>query len=178
MSGVLSIDQNQISQFEPNAGNSRLLRDAFGGFATGVTIVTANADKGPVAITANSFSSVSMDPPLVLWSVDRKSRRAPHFLKAETFAIHVLDAQQEELCWRIAKDMNGLRESDYDLNDQNVPILKNCLVRFECSQHAIHRGGDHEVILGEVKSVAMQSNGEALGFFKGQIGQFLKREAS
>jgi len=158
-----------MSSFVPDATNTRVLRDAFGRFATGVTIVTAASSEGPIAITANSFSSLSLTPPLVLWAPDKSSRRYGHFSQAEHFAIHILEADQSDLCWKIAKDMHGLGQEDLGANPEGVPILHDCLARFECARHAVHDGGDHEIIVGQVLRAAMSENGDALGFFKGQM---------
>lgn len=172
----MSIDGPTLTQsFEPDPSNTRLLRDAFGRFATGVTIVTAAAEEGPVAITANSFSSVSLTPPLVLWSPDRNSRRFPYFERAEHYAIHVLAAEQGDLCWHVAKDAFGLQEMDLAVNAEGVPVLEGCLARFECRRTAIYDGGDHAIVLGEVRRATMREDGEALTFFKGQMGQFAAR---
>lgn len=158
--------------FVPDKENSRQLRDAFGRFATGVTIVTTNTPDGPVAITANSFSSVSLDPPLVLWSPDKGSRRYDYFVNAEHFVIHVLSSAQQDICWKIAKDAYGLRGMDIPVNIEGVPILTESLARFECRRHAIYEGGDHAIVLGEVLRAAMREEGDALGFFKGKAGVF------
>ena len=83
------------TDFIPDETNGRLLRAAFSKFASGVTVVTAMSEEGPVGITANSFSSLSIDPPLVIWSPSVGSRRFPYFENAEYFAIHVLAADQE-----------------------------------------------------------------------------------
>ncbi|MQQ10148.1 flavin reductase [Epibacterium sp. SM1979] len=169
----MSIDGPNLTQsFVPDPSNTRLLRDAFGRFATGVTIVTAATHEGPVAITANSFSSVSLTPPLVLWSPDRNSRRFPYFEQAEHYAIHVLSAEQDDLCWLVAKDAFGLKEKDLAVNAEGVPVLDGCLARFECTRTAIYEGGDHAIMLGQVNRATMRDDGEALTFFKGQMGQF------
>lgn len=157
--------------FVPDPNNTRLLRDAFGRFATGVTIVTAATEQGPIAITANSFTSVSLTPPLVLWSPDKNSRRFPHFERADHYAIHVLSAEQDALCWSVAKDAFGLRAVDHQTNEWGVPILENCLARFECKRSAIYDGGDHAIVLGQVERATMRDDGDALTFYKGQIGQ-------
>jgi len=159
-------------QFEPTAGNQRSLRDAFGRFATGVTIVTVATDDGPVAITANSFSSVSLDPPLVLWSPDKSSRRFPYFARAEHFAIHVLASDQDDLCMRVARDMRGIGPDDLAWNDEGVPVLTHCLARFDCHRHAVHDGGDHDIVVGRVLRVGVRDGGDALGFFKGKMNRF------
>ena len=167
-----ALSAKQHTAFEPDATNGRLLRDAYGRFATGVTVITTLTDSGPVATTANSFSSVSMDPPLVLWSPDRNSRRFGHFASARTYAIHVLAADQEDLCWRIARDAYGLRSEDYHLDGDDIPVLTDCLARFDCEQHAVFEGGDHAIVVGRVKRASFAKDRQALGFFGGQIGTF------
>ncbi len=159
-------------RFVPDADNTRLLRDAFGRFATGVTIVTTDSPDGAVAITANSFSSVSLTPPLVLWAPDKASRRFPYFENAEHYAIHVLATEQNDLCWNVAKDLGCLRDMDLNRNVEGVPVLENCLARFECRRSAVYEGGDHIIVLGEVLRAEMREDGDALAFFKGQVGQF------
>jgi flavin reductase (DIM6/NTAB) family NADH-FMN oxidoreductase RutF len=161
-----------LLDFIPDPLNPRALRDAFGRFATGVTIVTVASENGPVAITANSFSSLSLSPPLVLWAPDKASRRFEYFTKAEHFAIHVLAADQDDLCWRVAKDMHGLTEQDWTANGEGVPVLGHCLARFECRRHAVYDGGDHEIVVGQVLRAGVREEGDALGFFKGKMRRF------
>ncbi len=162
-----------VKNFVPNEDNTRLLRDAYGRFATGVTIVTTMTERGPIAITANSFSSLSLDPPLVLWAPDRKSRRFVHFEAAQRFAIHVLADTQREICWRIAKDGFGLSDSDFVMSDVGVPLLTDCLACFHCEQHSVFDGGDHAIVVGEVKHASFDDSRHALGFFGGQMGTFV-----
>ena len=130
-----------LQSFVPEPSNGRALRDAFGLFATGVTIVTTSGPEGCVAITANSFSSVSMEPPLVLWSPARASRRYPLFAGAEHYAIHVLAADQQDLAWAVAKDAGALLGTQLDQNAEGVPVLPACLARFDCRRHAVHEAG-------------------------------------
>jgi len=158
--------------FVPDESNTRLLRDAFGRFATGVTIVTAATENGVAAITANSFSSVSLTPPLVLWSPDKNSRRFAHFEAAEHYAIHVLSAEQTDLCWGVAKDVFALNHLGLDVNAEGVPVLDKCLARFECTKTAVYEGGDHVIMLGRVNRAETREEGDPLAFFKGQIGRF------
>lgn len=160
-----------VTSFTPDAENTRLLRDAFGRFATGVTVVTAMSEDGPVGITANSFTSVSLDPPMVLWSPSKTSRRFPYFDNATHYAIHVLAAEQETLCWGFAKDAFALKHIEHDLNAEGVPVIPNTLARFECKQAAKFEGGDHRIILGEVIRAEMR-DGEGLAFFGGKHGVF------
>lgn len=162
---------NGPNSFVPNAQNPRALRDAFGQFVTGVTIVTARAETGPVAITANSFTSVSLDPPIVLWSANSSSGRFPHFKAAKHYAIHVLAGHQDDLCWKAARDLNGLADVEMSENEHGVPLIENCLARFECELYAMHPAGDHELVLGQVTRVETNTEQEALTFFQGQIHQ-------
>lgn len=154
--------------FIPASDNGRLLRDAFGRFATGVTIVTTQGRDGCIAITANSFSSVSMDPPLVLWSPARSSSRYPAFVGAQHYAIHVLGAEQEALAFAVARDQGALPRDKLELNDDGVPVIPNCLARFDCVRHAVHEAGDHAIIVGQVLQAHLR-DGNPLAFFGGKV---------
>lgn len=159
---------NMITAFKPDRSNTRALRDAFGRFASGVTIVTAASDDGPVGITASSFSSLSLDPPLVLWSPNAGSRRFPYFERAEHFAIHVLGAEQIDLCKGFADSPFAFEGASVTDSAQGVPLIEGCLARFECRQNAIYPGGDHKIVVGEVINAQMR-DGDSLAFFAGQF---------
>ena len=146
----------------------KVLRNALGHFATGVTIVTAQTEQGPVGITVNSFASVSLDPALVLWSIDRNGSRYDMFRYAEHYAIHVLRAQQSDLAFKIVKNARDFGDLDLVGGEHDVPIIPQCLAVFECQQTEVYRGGDHDIILGEVKRLRTLE-GDGLGFFKGQM---------
>lgn len=160
---------SQPTVFSPDANSSRQLRDAFGKFATGVTMITAPSADGPVAIIANSFSSVSLDPALVLWSVDRGARRFPYFEAADHYAIHVLAAEQHDICKLAARDAHLLNDHAHTLNADGVPLIDHCLARFECRRVAAHDAGDHVIIVGQVQRTEMR-DGQPLTFFAGQFG--------
>ncbi len=161
---------NHPVTFAPVSENTRLLRDAFGRFATGVTVVTTGSEDGPVGITANSFSSVSLEPPLVLWMPDKGSRRFRYFEAAEHYAIHVLSHEQAEICSGFARNAQAFDQLTYRTDANGVPLIENCLARFECRRHAAYEGGDHLIVLGEVVQAEMRS-GDALTFFAGKLGQ-------
>ena len=163
----MSMDDGRISA-EPT--DTRALRDAFGRFATGVTIVTAMHETGPKAIAANSFSSVSLEPPLVLWSIAKGSRRFDYFAGAEHYAIHVLAAEQAELCRAVSSDANAIATNPFQPNPEGVPLLDGCLARFECRRSDAFAAGDHTIVLGEVLRMEMR-DGAALTFFGGQFGE-------
>jgi flavin reductase (DIM6/NTAB) family NADH-FMN oxidoreductase RutF len=157
--------------FEPAQDNSRAFRDALGRFGTGVTIITCDAGDGPLGITANSFASVSLDPPLVLWSPAKSSSRYPFFMAADHFAIHVVGADQVSLCTAFARNGNAFEGSDWESGDHNVPLLNGCLSRFECTKVAEHDGGDHSIVVARVRRVTTQ-DGDPLLFFGGRYGGF------
>lgn len=135
--------------------SERDLRNALGRFATGVTVVTTMTAGGPLGITANSFSSVSLDPPLVLWSPARKSSRFPAFEAAPYFAIHILSDAQRDLAERFAKG-SDFTEILFESGHGGTPLLAGCAARFECRHAAGHDGGDHLIVVGEVLRVVEQ----------------------
>ena len=128
-----------------------------GCFATGVTIVTTMTQNGPLGMTVNSFTTVSLDPPLVLWSPARKSNRFPAFEAASHFAVHILAADQQPLAEVFAKTgIEAFDDLDYTLGAGDTPLLAGCTARFECRHSAGHDGGDHLIVVGEV--VALESS--------------------
>ena len=159
------------AEFTPTEDTERTLRDALGRFTTGVTVVTTMTELGPVGMTANSFSSVSLDPPLVLWSPARASRRFPAFAAAKRFAIHVLGAEQQDICSRFSRgglDFEGL---DWSEDADRVPVISGCLARFDCAHEASHGGGDHLIIVGRVLACTHRP-GAPLVFSAGAYGGF------
>lgn len=139
---------------------SRLLRDALGLFVTGVTVITARSAEGePVGVTANSFNSVSLDPPLILWSLALNARSRPVFEAAEYFAVHILHDEQSELaeCFaRAGHDKFGGLELGGTAD--GPPLLDNCAARLDCRTYARHPGGDHIVIFGEVMEFVIEKD--------------------
>ncbi len=126
------------------------LRHAFGQFATGVTVITTMTESGPVGITANSFTSVSLDPPLVLWSPARASSRFAAFAAARNFSIHVLAEHQADLSARFTRGGAGFDGLAFGRSTEGSPLLPGALARFDCTLHSTHDGGDHLIILGRV----------------------------
>jgi flavin reductase (DIM6/NTAB) family NADH-FMN oxidoreductase RutF len=147
--------------------DTKPLRNAFGRFATGVTIVTVQTPDGPLGITANSFSSVSLDPPLVMWSIAKHSSRFAPFAEAEHFAIHVLAREQDHLCWRFAKSGRDFSGVELAFNPEGAPLLPGALARFECEiANRIH-AGDHLMLLARVRRMSAR-DGEPMMFFGGR----------
>ncbi len=152
--------------------SGRDFRDALSSFATGVTIVTARDGEGqPVGMTASSFNSVSVDPPLVLWSVTKTALSAPAFRDAQHFSIHVLKTTQTETSGRFAKPgtdkFAGLQIGE---TENGVPILPEALTRFDCRQWAVYEGGDHWILVGEVLDLSLEK-GQGLVFSGGSYAR-------
>ena len=153
------------------ADDARSLRNAFGRFATGVTIVTTQTPDGPLGITANSFSSVSLDPPLVMWGIGRHSSRFAAFAECRHFAIHILAIEQHDLCWRFARSGRDFSGLDLTFNDEGAPLLAGALARFECKTANRFTGGDHEMLLGRVLRMTARE-GEPMVFSAGRYRRF------
>lgn len=151
-------------------GDQRALRDAFGRFATGVTLVTTIGPAGPAGFVANSFASVSLEPPLVLWSPARASRRFQVFADARHYAIHILAADQAGLLQRFASTGAGFAGLEHGLTDEGLPALP-ALARFDCVAHAAHDGGDHAILVGRVLRLTL-GDGAPLVFCNGCYGGF------
>ena len=142
------------------------LRACLGQFATGVTVVTCcDKDGNPCGITANSFSSVSLEPPLVLWNIAKVSNSLEAYLEARHFAINVLTAEQRDVSEHFARsDHTRFQGVDYSLSADGAPILADTLAVFECRTHEIHDCGDHFIIIGEVTALD-SSDHDPLLFF-------------
>jgi len=143
-------------------------RQCLGKFATGVTVVSCRDQDGKACgITANSFSSVSLEPPLVLWNIAKVSKSLHAYLEAEHFAINVLGNGQQSLASHFANSENGLFDDiDYQDSPRSVPILSETLAHLECRTHDIHDCGDHHIIIGDVINFEM-SDSEPLVFYGG-----------
>lgn len=165
MDGAVMNDQ----VFTPDAEHQRDFRDALGRFATGVTVITARGPDGPVGITANSFAALSLDPALVMWAPGRFSRRFDAFAQAAHFAIHVMADDQLDIARHFARDGLDFSLPGIESGLGDVPLLPGSLARFECARHAVHPGGDHAIVVGEVLRVATRE-GQGLSFFGGAYG--------
>jgi len=147
------------------------LRRAFSRFATGVTVVTVHdPSQGPVGFTANSFSSVSLDPPLVLWSIASSASRHDVFAQAERFAIHILGAEQQGIAAHFVKDGGGFDGFDWSADAHGIPALHGCLTRLSCTRHAAVPAGDHTILIGRVTALA-QREGAALAYLNSRYAQ-------
>jgi len=152
--------------------DQRQFRNALGHFSTGVAIVTAVAPDGePIGVTVNSFSSVSLDPPLILWSLDKKAYSLPVFQAGPRFAVHILGEHQEALSNRFAR-ASGEKFAQLELQRGlgNVPLLGECAAVFECATAHLYDGGDHLIIVGRVERFTSEERAPLL-FHRGRYAR-------
>lgn len=146
-------------------------RHIMGQFVTGVAIVTTfSSDAKPVGLTVNSLTSVSLDPPGLLFCLDKKSSSLTSFLGTETFAVHFLSESQEDLSNLFAsKNPEKFEGLAWETGTLNTPVIKGCMGVLECERKDIYPGGDHMILLGLVENI-QTGQGEAtpLLFFSGQ----------
>ncbi len=152
--------------------DQRELRDVLGCFATGVTIITARDAAGkPVGLTVNSFSSVSLEPPLVLFSLDRAANSADAFGVGQPFNVNVLGQQQQAQSNHFASKVDDKFASDeFDWQDggNGCRVLEGALAHLECTCEALHDGGDHWIIIGRVARISASGEGPPLLYFRGR----------
>jgi len=148
----------------------RRFRTALAMFATGVAVITAPRDEGvPIGITVASFNSVSLNPPLILFSVDRRSLSLPDLSVAKCYAINVLDESQQEMSNRFAKANTGKWDGiGMPVGDRGAAVLlPDALATFECEPYAQYDGGDHVIFVGRVARYQARTEGRPLIFFGG-----------
>lgn len=148
---------------------SRALRDALGEFATGVTVVTTHSSTGePVGMTVNSFNSVSLAPPLILWSVAKEALGYSNFTAGEGFAVHILKGDQQHISNLFAGcGADKFGQVKWHADADGIPILDDCAALFRCRRVHCIAGGDHTIILGEVLHFNA-SGAEPLIFHRGR----------
>lgn len=150
--------------------DARTLRDAMGCFATGVTIVTAHTPEGiPIGLTANSFTSVSLDPPLLLVCVANTSGSAGVLRNADHFAVNVLQIGQQTTSNRFAaKAEDRFAATPWEVGETGVPVLTGSLTTFECARDAVHEAGDHFLLVGRVLKASFEPRRDPLLYFRGK----------
>lgn len=165
---------NPEPEIAPPRDETRPLRRAFSQFATGVCIVSAPpvADQRlPFAITVNSFASVSLQPPMILWSVQKDSTSYDLWMATGQFAVSVLHAGQAALCEHYAIRGNHPIRSDDEFRQSRYgnPLVIDALATFDCTVHAIHEAGDHQLILANVVDYDSDDAKAPLTYLRGQI---------
>jgi flavin reductase (DIM6/NTAB) family NADH-FMN oxidoreductase RutF len=148
----------------------RNLRDCLSCFATGVAIMTAlDIDGRPAGLTVNSFASVSLDPPLILWSLRSDSRIIPAFQASPGFVVNVLAANQAQLSTRFAGGTEDKWANvAHDAGIYGIPRLAGVHAILECEKHARHFGGDHVIFVGRVVAVTIDAAAKPLVFYRGR----------
>ncbi|MEM7695334.1 MAG: flavin reductase family protein [Pseudomonadota bacterium] len=151
----------------PSPQDRTALRNALGRFATGVCVVTCAGETGPVGMTINSFASLSLDPPLIMWSPAKSSNRAKAFRAAPRFAIHVLKAEQRPIADAFVKEADAFGETLWRAAADGLPLIDRCLARFVCDVVAEHDAGDHVIAVGRVTQMSA-GEGAPLLFNRGR----------
>ena len=150
--------------------NEKNLRNVLSKFATGVTVVsTIDSDGKPIGMTANSFTSVSLDPPLVLCSIGNNQPSYEAFLKAKGYSVTILSKDQKDICDLFSSPIeNKFSDIDYTLTDNGFPIIQKSLAWFDCLKWNNYPGGDHQILVGEIKNFYADEN-DPLIFWNGSL---------
>ena len=149
----------------------RLFRDTLGQFCTGVVAITSIDNNGfKIGITVNSFSSLSLSPPLILWSLSEKSESFQNFLYGDRFIVNILAREQETIASKFSisgkNKFNGIETKP---SESKVPIISGCMAYLECEVYNRVTGGDHDIIVGEVKKFSSRKKSPLI-FFNGKYG--------
>jgi flavin reductase (DIM6/NTAB) family NADH-FMN oxidoreductase RutF len=153
--------------------DSRAFRHALGCFPTGIAVMTATASEAShIGITVNSFTSVSLEPPLVLWCIDRRSRRYPGFATAPGFTVSILASGHKAVSNKLATaGEHTLDGIDLVPTELGPPALKDALAIFECARESVQDAGDHAILIGRVLRFARNDGaGAPLVYFQGCYG--------
>ena len=145
-------------------------RQALGLFATGVTIITARALDGTlIGLTASSFNSVSLDPPLILWSLGLKARSLEQFKTCSHYAVNILSSEQSDLAMHFSRsDANRFDGVDFQIGQSGAPVIGGCLAGFECFNRSRYEEGDHIIFVGQVERFSAGA-GEPLVYQNGRF---------
>jgi flavin reductase (DIM6/NTAB) family NADH-FMN oxidoreductase RutF len=162
---------DEVTTGEYRSGHDpRTLRDALGCFATGVTVVTClKPDGAPTGLTVNSFTSVSLDPPLLLVCLAKPAASAVTLIEASHFAVNVLQTGQQPASIRFStRDEDRFGTTPWSCGEAGAPILKDSLGVFECERHAVYDGGDHHILVGQVVKASFDASLDPLLYFRGR----------
>jgi flavin reductase (DIM6/NTAB) family NADH-FMN oxidoreductase RutF len=149
-------------------------RQVLGHFPTGVTVITAITESGPVGLAVGSFFSVSLDPPLVAFCAGKSSTSYPKIAEAGHYCVNVLADEQEDICRVFASKADnkfatiGWRPSPVT----GAPVINDVLAWIDCDIHAVHEAGDHYIVLGRVHELEVGHEGGPLVFFRGGYGRY------
>jgi len=152
--------------------DTRAFRNALGSFPTGVAVITTRASaEQHLGITVNSFTSVSLDPPLVLWCMDKKSDRYHSFTKAASYTVSILGTEHQEVSSRLAKQgSHSLEGIPLTETQTGPPALRDAHAVFECEAEAVHDAGDHAILIGRVVRFSRHEENVPLVYYRGRYG--------
>jgi flavin reductase (DIM6/NTAB) family NADH-FMN oxidoreductase RutF len=155
------------------AFTSKDFRDTVGSFATGVTVVTTRGEEHGYGMTANAFSSVSLDPPLVLVCVISQSEGSEHIQRNGCFAVNILAEAQEPISRYFSsrdrpRGKDAFRDVEHHIGPSGSPILEGAIGYLDCRLHETYPAGDHEIFIGEVLELGASADGQPLVFHGGQ----------
>lgn len=150
-------------------------REVLGSYPTGVSAITARTDEGtPAGMVVGTFTSVSLDPPLVGFLPDKKSQTWPLIANTGRFCVNVLGSDQQQICRQIsAKAPDKFAGIEYHISDHNLPVITNSIARIECNIHSINDAGDHWFVLGYVINLEIMQDKDPMLFHRGRYGGFL-----
>lgn len=149
--------------------DDRMFRAAMGKFATGVTVITSELDGDVHGMTANAFMSVSLDPKLILISVDEKARMKEVINQSGKFTVNILSGEQKEMSMIFAGQIKEDRDVEFE-TFEGLPVIENSLVSLACDVYQTQDAGDHTLFIGEVLNLNVQ-DGEPLAFYEGKYKQ-------
>lgn len=163
------MNEREATREYRTGSDPRTLRDALGCFATGVTVVTCVDKAGnPVGLTANSFTSLSLDPPLLLVCVAKGTASAVPLTLADQFAVNVLQTHQQPASITFStRGEDRFGQTEWSVGEHGAPVLLDSLSVFECRRHAVHDGGDHLILVGEVIKASFEPGLDPLLYFRG-----------
>jgi flavin reductase (DIM6/NTAB) family NADH-FMN oxidoreductase RutF len=156
---------------EDTKGRIQLFKEIMGSYPTGVTVVTALDSLGNcVGITVNSFASVSLEPTLILWSIDRKASTYKVFTECAHFAVHVLAGDQKTACWGFSgKESDPFSKVNWKISEHNLPVISDVFGLMECKSVQRIEAGDHTILVGEVINL-VKNDKEPMLYFRRNVG--------
>lgn len=151
--------------------NEKVFKEVMGNYPTGVTVVTTVNEEGmPLGLTVNSFASVSLDPQLILWSIDKRVSSYDSILNSGKFAVHVLAENQADICSLFAtKGTDRFSNCEWKLSENNLPIIENVAGVLQCTTYQTIDAGDHTILIGEVMDI-QNNHKEPLLYHKRKFG--------
>ena len=145
--------------------NSTLFKKALSKFATGITVITISQKESFLGKTVNSFASLSLNPPLVLFSLDKKSSSISNYKESNSFGINILSKKQKSISNHFSKTESDWEKINYFISAKNIPMIKNCIANFYCQKIQTLNQGDHIIFICEVKKILIDETYKPLIYF-------------